>query len=159
MRNSEIEAILITVVQRVRREYPDVEWEDLVAQGWLIVTERIGEYDKGRGASLSTYLYNTLYGWLRTYVQRDVLRHQNMRGLRVHVDYEEQSVGTKEAQVDARMTMERMLTVESGVARDILQLMMKGNTQSEVAALLGISRQRVHEVLKEIREKWESKLC
>ena len=156
MTSKNIEALVVSRVRHIYMEYPDLEWEDLIGQAWLIVTEQIGGYDKTKGAALGTYLYHKLQGGLSDYARRVVLRGQNMQGMRYHGEYAEQGTeGSIEDQVEAKMELERILDGEEGVSRDIVELMMQGYNQSECADTLGISRQLVSYHLTRIRRDYE----
>jgi RNA polymerase sigma factor (sigma-70 family) len=152
MSRGEIEGILIAAVRSVYRKYPSCEWDDLVSQAWLIVTERIEGYDKSKGTSLSTYVYNTISHHLSNYVCRVVLKELNLNGRRIHVDGMDCNVSDCTSQVEARDIVEKLYAGVSGVSRDILLLMEEGYTQGEVAEELGISRQRVSKCIQGIRE-------
>ena len=155
MKSSEIEALIKTVVRRVYYQYPDVEWDDLEAQAWLTVTEQIDKWDSTRGCSLSTYLYHKLYGNLRDYIQRYILKELNMNGTRDHIDYAEEIYGKEEGgRIEAKMTIEKIFDESEGVSRDILSLMAKGYSQSEVSEELKVSRQYVSQVLEKIRKRY-----
>ncbi len=153
MRAKDIERLIKSVVNKVYKMYPDVEWDDLVSQGWLIVTEKIGRYDKDRGASLSTYLYHQIQGGLQDYIQRVLLKELNMRGMRVHGEDAGASVDIQD-QVEAKLTVESILKRSKGTSRLVIASMMRGNNQTEAARDIGISRQRVGQVIKEIREEY-----
>lgn len=151
MTSRQTEKLLRHVTKQVYMMYPSVEWEDLEAQAWLILSERIGDYDKSKG-KLSTYLYSTIKGHLQNYIQREVLKEQNMNGLRVHTDLPELTSPSPAPQIHARMEIEELKERLSGTSLRVVEEMLKGKTQKEVAEDLQISKQRVGEVLKMIRE-------
>lgn len=154
MTSKSIGKLIRKVAHQMMRKYPSVEFDDLESQGWLIVTEQIGEYDKSRGASMSTFLYSRLRGHLSMYIKRKLLKELNMNGLRDHSEYHEVSIPSCEDRVEARIQIEEMVEASSGVAKDVLLLMLKGYNQSEVAEHLGISRQRVAKILQGVRERY-----
>lgn len=149
-----IERIVRSVTKRVYTQYPHVEWEDLEAQAWLIVTERIGQYQKDQGTTLSTYLYGTLYNHLRVYVHRVILKGQDMRGLRVHTDEEGITEDIRD-RMEAKLTVESILARSTGTQRIVLQCMIAGDTQTECAKKLGMSRQYISKVLIGVREEYK----
>jgi len=155
LRHKDYERLISGVVARLYKQYPNVEWDDLESQAWLIITEDIDKYDGKRGASLSTYLYGRILGRLQHYIQRVVLKEYNMNGMRDHAVYLEASHESHEAAVDARLDMERMLEGEEGTTRDLIGCMMQGYTQSEAAVEVGISRQRASKLLLKVRVKYE----
>lgn len=154
MTAKDIERLIRSVVRKVYKMYPDVEWDDLEAQGYLIVTERMSGYDKDRGASLSTYLYHQVLGGLRDYVQRVLLKELNMRGLRVHGEDAGASSDIRD-RMEAKLTTESILRRSKGMKREIIEEMLTGSTQSETAKALGVSRQYVSKIIKEIREEYD----
>jgi RNA polymerase sigma factor (sigma-70 family) len=152
MNGKDMEGLIKHVVYKVYKIYPQVEWEDLEAQAWLIVTEQIEKYDKDRGASLSTYLYSVLEGHLKMYVQRYVLKEENLNGHRDHGEMPEVSIRTHEHQVDARMDMERIIKEQpNDVSRDVMTLMFQGYTQKEIVGILGICKQYVSKIVMRVR--------
>lgn len=150
----DLSALLKTAVRYVYSRYPDVEWDDLESQAWLIVSESIGSYDKAKGTTLGTYLYGRITYGLQDYVRRSVLKEYNMNGLRDHSDYLEAETRGFTEGADARMDLESLISRTSGVARDILQLMAKGYNQQEVAEELKVSRQYINTMLKQIRRRF-----
>jgi RNA polymerase sigma factor (sigma-70 family) len=155
MNGTQVDALIRSVVYKIYKMYPDVEWDDLESQAWLIVTEKIDRWDP-EIASLSTFLYPVIHGYLQMYVQRYVLKELNMNGHRSHVDYAEESHGySEEGRLDAKMQLDRMLEESSGVSRDILKLMLQGYNQSEVAEQLGFSKQYIGQVLRDLRAKYK----
>ena len=154
MTSKDIEGLLKNIVRKVFNEYPDLEQEDLLSQAWLILTEKMSEYDKDKGA-LSTFIYLKVYGGLRDYVRGKVLHELNMNGHRVHTnEYYTASVQGPEDRVEAKLVVDNILEGESGVARDIILLMQKGYTQSESAVLLGTSRQAVSQAMVNLRKRY-----
>jgi len=147
----EIEIVLLSAVRSIFRTYPSCEWEDLVSQAWLIVTEEIEGYDGGRGASLKTYLHNTISNKLSDYVRRVVLKELNLNGRRVHTNVYDCGVPDCTSQVEAKDLMDKMYNGRHGVSRDILDCMKDGMTQAETSLHLGISRQRVSNLLAKVR--------
>lgn len=154
MKSKEIEKIVRSAVKVTFHQYPSCEWEDLEAQAWLIVTECIEGYDPAKGATLGTYLYGAISYGLSDYVRRVILKELNMNGLREHADYYDADIPDIADQVEAKMTLDAIYESSDSVARDILDLMAGGCTQSEVAKQMGISRQRVSQVLMDIREEF-----
>ncbi len=156
MNSKEIESTIKGVVRSIAQKYPNVDWEDMEAQAWLIVTESVPKYDRTRGVSLSTYLYGAIWYGLQDYLRRNVLQEENLNGLRDHIDYQEEVVGTKDytSAAEASLVLKKMLEESSGVPRRVLELMLQGSTQSEVARELGVSRQRVSEIIMELRRKY-----
>lgn len=153
MNRKAVEQQVLSAVRKVYQAYPSCEWDDLVGQAWLIVTEEIGEYDPKRGASLKTYIHQTVHYKLQDYVRRVVLKELNMDGRRIHTDVYDSGVSDCTAQVEARDLMDQMLTKSSGVSRDILTLMFEeGLNQSEVAERLDISKQRVSQLVTKVKE-------
>lgn len=154
MNGVQLDALVRSVVYKIYKMYPDVEWDDLEAQAWLVVTERIDHWDQLK-SSLATYLHHTIMGHLQMYVQRYVLKELNLNGHRCHIDYAEDSYGyNEEDRLDAKIQLKRMLSESKGVSRDILRLMVKGYNQKEVADKLGYSKQYIGQVLKELRERY-----
>ena len=152
MTRKEIEAVLLAAVRTVYRTYPSCEWDDLVSQAWLIVTERMGEYEKGKG-TLKSFIFKTIQYRLGDYVRRVVLKGLNMNGLRVHTTQYDGSVPDCTSMVEARDVLDKLYAETTGVSGDILELMDQGFTQREVSEKLGISQQRVITLLKRIREE------
>lgn len=151
----DLSALLKTAVRHVYSRYPDVEWDDLESQAWLIVSESIGSYDRAKGTTLGTYLYGRITYGLQDYVRRSVLKEYNMNGLRDHSDYLEAETRGFAEGAEARMDLASLISRTSGVARDILQLMSKGYNQQEVAEELKVSRQYINTMLKQIRKKFK----
>lgn len=155
MEAKDLSALLKTAVRYVYSRYPDVEWDDLESQAWLIVSESIGSYDNTKGTTLGTYLYGRITYGLQDYIRRSVLKEYNMNGLRDHSDYlEAETRGFTDA-AEARMDLQSLISRTSGVARDILQLMAKGYNQLEVAEELKVSRQYVNTMLQQIRRRFK----
>lgn len=151
MNRKDIEVVLLAAVRTVYRTYPSCEWDDLVSQAWLILTERIDEYDKDKGTTKS-YIYKTIQYRLGDYVRRVVLKELNMNGMRVHTVMYDTGTPDCTAQVEARYTLERLYEETTGVSRDILVLMEQGFSQAEVAKELGIKKQRVAALINRMRE-------
>jgi RNA polymerase sigma factor (sigma-70 family) len=131
--------------------YPEADREDLVAQALLIATEKQGGYDRNAGASLETYLFQQMYDELRKYLDRHINKGESMRNWE---DNDGISSGFV-PQVEARNMLQVILSKSSGHTRDILELMIEGYNQKEVAELLGISEQWVVTLLSRIREKYQ----
>lgn len=156
MKQLELEALIKSIVKRVFRQYPDIEWDDLEAQAWLIVTEQIDRWDITRGCSMATFLYHMIYRHLQMYVQRNVLKEYNMNGHRDHIDYAEEVYGVAESKrIDAKVTIEKMYNESKGVTRKVLYLMAQGYSQEEVAERLKVSKQSVSQVLVKLRERYK----
>lgn len=150
MNHNQMQALIRSIVRKVLMEYPDVEADDLESQAWLIVTERIGEYDKSK-ASLSTYLHHKVYGGLRDYIRRVVLKELHLNGMRSHSDWQELSSPDISNAMEAKLTIEHILENATEPERKILELMMDGLAPYEVAQELGVSRQYVSQVLMKLR--------
>ena len=155
MEAKDLSALLKTSVRHVYQKYPDVEWDDLESQAWLIVSESIGSYDSTKGTTLGTYLYGRITYGLQDYIRRSVLKEYNMNGLRDHSDYLEAETQGFTDSADARMDLESLISRTSGVSRDILLLMAKGYNQQEVADELKVTRQYINNTLKQIRGRFK----
>lgn len=150
-----VEGIVIDSVRRVHSEMGG-EWDDLYQQGYLIAMEFIDGYDVSYGASIQTYLHHKVYGGLRDYVRRTLLKEETQNGRRVRLDEEALdrvylNASSLDEQVIAKLTIGEILASCSKADRGLLYLMLDGCTQAEVAAHLGISRQAVSKRLKKIR--------
>ena len=154
MNAKEIEAVVRGATKRIYHQYPQCEREDLEAQAWLIVTEFIGDFDASKGASLTTYLYNTIEFKLSDYIRRYVLKELNMNGNRVHADHYDADIPDIAHQVEAKMMIDKIMESADKVSRDILQLTMAGFTQTEIGKMVGLSRARVCQILTSIREEY-----
>lgn len=153
MNHGELEPTILNAVRYVYRQYPNCEWDDLLGQAWLIVTEEIDKYDKLRGATLNTFLYNQIIGKLSDYVRRVVLKELNLNGHRVHITQFDNAVNDCTEMIEARDRIDKMYHRAQGVSGDILVLMGHGLTQVEIAEALSISRQRVSSLIKKIRDE------
>lgn len=151
-----MEGILMSVVRKTYQMYPDLEWDDLVGQAWLIVAETVDSYDSTKGTSLSTYIYNSISYGLSDYARRVVLKELNLNGLREHADYLEATTEGYEDRMIAKLTLESMVQRETGVSRDILQCLINGMSQSDIGRHLGLSKQYVSQVIGKIREKYKA---
>jgi len=155
MTGKDIDKLINSLVTRVLYSYPEMERDDLQSEGHKILSESIDYYDKSKG-SLSTFITFKVFGGLRDYAKRMISRDLHMRGMRVMgIPYDAITVPGPEGTVEAKITLEAILTSTSGVSREILDLMSKGYTQAECARELGISRARVTQLLKKIREEWD----
>ena len=154
MNANEIKIVVRGAARRAYHQYPQCEWDDLEAQAWLIVTEFIDDYDDTKGASLTTYLYNTLEFKLSDYIRRYVLKELNMNGNRVHADHYDADIPDIAHQVEAKMMIDKIMESADKVSRDILQLTMAGFTQTEIGKMVGLSRARVCQILTSIREEY-----
>jgi RNA polymerase sigma factor (sigma-70 family) len=152
MNRALMERLIRSIVRRLQCEYGGTEWDDLESQAWLIVAEKIDGYDKGRGASLSTYLYGQVEGELRHYIERVVLRGLHLNGRRIHMD-QIPDPGRPDG-VDAKIMLEQMVSLETGLDRDVLLCMIGGKDPTETAKELKVSRQRVNQILLRIRRKY-----
>lgn len=156
MKSKDIEGIVKGVVRELYSKYPGVDWEDLEAQGWLLITESVPKFDPSRGCTMNTYLYGALRYGLQDYLRRDVLQEDNLNGLRDHIDYQEEVIGSLDHAdaSEALIVLKQMYEESSGVSRDVLKYMLLGYTQAEVARELKVSRQRVSEIIMELRRKY-----
>ena len=154
MNANEIKIVVSGAAKRACHQYPQCEWDDLEAQAWLIVTEFIGDFDASKGASLTTYLYNTLEFKLSDYIRRYVLKELNMNGNRVHADHYDADIPDIAHQVEAKMMVDKILESVDGVSGDILKLTMAGYSQAEVGKMVGLSRARVCQIPTSIREEY-----
>jgi len=156
MKSKDIEGLVKGVVRSVCQRYPVVEWDDMEAQAWLLITESMPKYDPSKGSTLSSYLYGAVNYGLQDYLRRNILQEENLNGHRDHGEYHEEIIGTLDytSAAEAYMVLQQMYEESSGVSRDVLSFMLQGYTQSEVARELRISRQRVNEVIMELRRRY-----
>lgn len=152
MEREDMEKMIRSIVRKLRATYPDTEWDDLVSKGWEIVSEKIDGYEKGRGASLSTYLYPQVEGGLRKYIERYILKEHNMHGYRQHINTIPDI--PIDSSMDAKIMLDQMVSLETGLYRDVLLCMIGGLTQAQTADKLKVSQQRISQILQSIREKY-----
>ena len=153
----DVEGIVHGVATKLWKQYPQTELDDLVAQGYLIVTEKIELYNKRKGTSLETYLYNTVQYGLSDYIRRYVIKEDTLGGLRM--DCEEDPAGRGICrQVEARIDLEGILESLEGDALTATIMLAEGYTLQEIGNHLGISKQRVSQILTKVRGDHESKV-
>lgn len=138
MTGLELEKLVRSIVRRVRMEVEDeLEYDELVSEGYLIACEAMQTYDLRKGAKISTYIYQEVYGKLRNYVSRDILKHQYGNGSRV--DMKEAMGATYEDDLETAMDLQlfrEKLTEEDGMLFDLLK---DGYTMKQIADILGKS--------------------
>jgi RNA polymerase sigma factor (sigma-70 family) len=139
-----------TVAGKIMKLYPEADREDLVAQALLIATEKQGGYDRNAGASLETYLFQQMYDGLSDYLRRYVNKGESMRNWE---DNDGISSGFV-PQVEARNMIQVILENSDGTTRSVLELILEGYNNREIAELLKITEQHVCRLLKEVREKY-----
>lgn len=151
-----LDGIIIDIVRKVHMEYGG-EWDDLYQQAYLIAMQKIDGYDKEKGASLTTYLHHQVYGGLRDYVRRYIIKEGVGAGKRKHVELEDLKLhsegGLEEGRLDAEDTIRYLLDTSDSTDISILHLLYQGYTQVEVSKELGISRQAVSKRVKKMKEK------
>jgi RNA polymerase sigma factor (sigma-70 family) len=140
-----LDGVIVECVRRVVSEF-GVEWDDCYQQAYMIALEKEKDYNKEAGASFETYMHHKIYGGLRDYARRYLIRESSGMGKRVLVD-DMASLDTEvyidEDAIDAKTIFNRVGAKVDSVSRDILRMMIEGYAQTEIAEALGITQQAV----------------
>lgn len=146
-----LKTAVISSAKRVYQIYPEYcEVDDLIAQGYLIALEKIKDYDKNRGASLNTYINRVVEYGLHDYVRRCLIKEGTLGGLRVDVEADSDTVDVSR-QVEAREGLKVLLEHLSGEKKVVAQMVGEGYSLREIGGWLGISKQRVCQIIQQIR--------
>lgn len=143
MTGKEIDTLVRSVVKKLVSEMScyDVDREELVAQGYLIVTEQIDGYDKSRGTALRTWLYTQLYNRLKNYIVRYI--YSNTERAKVPLeDLIGESIDTRD-EVEARLIISKLLSSCSERDRLIIGYLLEGLTYDEIAEKMSISKSTI----------------
>jgi len=145
-----LDGIINECTKRVVQEF-HVEWDDCYQQAYVIALEKQREYKETGDASFETFMFHQIYGGLRDYARRYLLREQTGGGKRVPMDdIETLEDFFDEDAISNKLMLEKLRASLDSVSRDILQCIEEGYTQVEIGEMLGISQPAVHKRIKKI---------
>lgn len=155
-----LDTMIKSIVQRVCQEYSG-EWDEVYQQAYLIALEEADGYEKGHGATFETYMYGRIYGKLRHFMERVVIKESLGNGHRLQATPKEMeealTVEINEAQIDSRDRLRKLYKTQDSIGCSILDKMLEGYTQAETARELGLTRQMISKRVKRMREalQWQ----
>lgn len=149
---SNIDGIITECTRRVVAEF-HVEWEDCYQQAYLIALERRGSYNESGGASFETHMFHQVYGGLRDYARRYLIKEGTGAGKRLDVD-DMASLDTEvyidEDAISNKLMLEKVREQLDDVSRDVLDMVLNGYTQREIGEKLGMSQPAVNKRIQKI---------
>ncbi len=151
-----LRAVVIASAKRVHDMYPDSsELDDLISQGYLIALEKIDSYDEERGASLGTFLNRAVEYGLSDYVRRTLIKEDTLGGLRVDV---EGDIGSEDisVRVESKEALSKLLCGLSGEQKVCVEMLSQGYSMREIGEEVGLSKQRVYQLIQDVRDDNES---
>jgi RNA polymerase sigma factor (sigma-70 family) len=149
---SNIDGIINECTRRVVAEF-HVEWEDCYQQAYLIALERKGGFSEDGGASFETYMFHQVYGGLRDYARRYLIKEQAGAGKRVDVDDMatlDTEVYIDEDAVSNKLMLEKVREQLDDVSRDVLDMVLDGYTQREIGEELKMSQPAINKRIQKI---------
>lgn len=149
-----LDATIVQCVRKVMIEFGG-EWDDLYQQAYVIAMEKTNDFDPERGAAFETFMHHQIYGNLRNYALRYVIKESTGNGYRVQMNPEDTDsvVDFPEDQIDARMRIDSLLEKTDSVSGDIINMLLQGYTYREIGEELGMSYQAVHQRVQKMREE------
>lgn len=122
--------------------------EEALCEGVWALCEAARRFDPARGVKPSTYLYKWIWGVVR--------RHLDNRSRRIgaeHAAAREEVVVPRWCAVEQADLIESTLRSLHPRERKVVELTMDGHTRRGIGRILGISAQRVRQLLTRARER------
>lgn len=159
-------AALMRMVQiqagKVARKAPDVLRDDLISEGHLALVLCLQRYDPAHLATAWTYAEPRVRGAMLDLVQksrRPQMRKGNKNPAYRTEDIEDHDIEAALDRADARFDAAKALSVLDEKEREIVEMIMAGESRSDVAKILGRSRRGVGRIWKSAVEKMQAHLA
>lgn len=139
----DLERIVRNIASKLSREFPDIELDELVSEGYIIAVEAMEKYNP-KLASESTFIYGQVSGRLRNYANRVLTDH-----LKVDLDHakhlfvEDDRTSVILDQIERRIDGENLKT---------FKLLREGKNHREAAEILGVSTATVGNRFRKIKD-------
>lgn len=151
----DLEKLVGGVVKKKLREFPGMDREDLMSQGYLLCCLKAPKWRLRKGASLETFLYSQVSYGLQDYINRKLLPEINgIDGMRrVSMELIDQEVSL-ETDNETRIALEEIrLTLPEG-EQGVFDMMRDGYTYREIAEQEGISLGALTKMVYKWREQY-----